>query len=632
MIMKKISITLLCAALCLAGCSKDDLEVPGGGGTPGTDGSEAKVTVAAATYVSPSAFSEDMRRVLDARFPNRTSLADARIAFFTDADLASMREGIDALYDRGGLVVLAEPDRDAYSAFAGDYDHPDVMPAYADGTEPLLFAYTGRTVYSIQEHGHPEEENGEADGDEVAEDEFTQEELSRMEDEAPEVEPSENGEACDHGYDYLNERFDPFVDWVNTRYAAGPLPAAGGTRASSESYSSTVDISNNYYEFFEQYTVSLHNKIRKVSSSKPDYLNCDGDITVYYKIHQVYQYACNSQHDAKGDYYLVEGNVTAHNRDMWKCEKHTHGGIHTYIVGYFMTGMNVKFELLDEQGNPIPDLRFYVAPQPQSVNESVSYSHSSTHEFNAALSGGFSLALGYRGSWTNTVSQQLDDVRTRMYTSPNAVVNYEYKVQNIRHNKQFTKSKEGKGYPDLSRDELICPATWAWKVPYGSAGVEDDSESCMQMRITVSTRYGTYSWYGGLSDSGSAGSWSGGKRTFTHKLDDPYRKRFGVLALKNAANNTVAGIRVWRREDAADAEAYAVIPSSYNVNETARIKLPVGTYRIRYNTVDPNDGNKLLGIWEYDNIEVTMGGSAGASTIEEASTTEVSTVDAVRVE
>ena len=95
-----------------------------------------------------------------------------------------------------------------------------------------------------------------------------------------------------------------------------------------------------------------------------------------------------------------------------------------------------------------------------------------------------------------------------------------------------------------------------------------------------------------------------------------------VIRLKNAANNTVDDIKIWRQNDAADAEPYATISSSYNINEVAKKKLPTGTYRLEWNTKDANQGNELTGTWVYENVEVKQGPT------EEAATTQISTVRA----
>ena len=109
---------------------------------------------------------------------------------------------------------------------------------------------------------------------------------------------------------------------------------------------------------------------------------------------------------------------------------------------------------------------------------------------------------------------------------------------------------------------------------------------------------------------------------FTQKIDAPLRQPFGVIALKNAANNTVDDIKIWRQNDAADAEPYATISSSYNINEVAKKKLPTGTYRLEWNTYDANQGNKLTGTWVYENVEVKQG------VTEQDATTEISTINA----
>jgi hypothetical protein len=64
--------------------------------------------------------------------------------------------------------------------------------------------------------------------------------------------------------------------------------------------------------------------------------------------------------------------------------------------------------------------------------------------------------------------------------------------------------------------------------------------------------------------------------------------------------------------------------NSWNVNEVAKRVLLEGTYTVTFEMRNANQGNKLLGRWKYENVKVKQGKT------EQASTTEISTVNAVK--
>lgn len=61
------------------------------------------------------------------------------------------------------------------------------------------------------------------------------------------------------------------------------------------------------------------------------------------------------------------------------------------------------------------------------------------------------------------------------------------------------------------------------------------------------------------------------------------------------------------------------------MNEIAKANLPEGKYALVYETIDPNAGNKLTGVWKYENIEIHQGQKPSDAT------TEISTVNASQI-
>ena len=249
-----------------------------------------------------------------------------------------------------------------------------------------------------------------------------------------------------------------------------------------------------------------------------------------------------------------------------------------------------------------------------------------------SLSGGYSQAQKLHGeasfsfsySKTNSTSETLSDVRVEQ-TVNGSDVTYKYVTQNLNPSDRDL-DKLDSDYPALSRGNFIASNTWVWKVPYGKSGVTDGSTKQFQLTVSFTGSWGAYNWWRGASwgYDHTFSNDNGNTLSYKQTICAPLRQPFGVLALKNAASNTVADIKIWRQNDAPDAKPYATIQSSYNANEVAKAKLPTGKYRLEWNTYDANQGNQLTGTWKYENVEVRQGAT------EQDATTEISTVNAVK--
>ena len=220
---------------------------------------------------------------------------------------------------------------------------------------------------------------------------------------------------------------------------------------------------------------------------------------------------------------------------------------------------------------------------------------------------------GFSAEWSNTISQTLPDVTTQRHTDGNARVKYVYNIENINSDRSW--GDWDKKYPLLSRSDFSVKQSWIWKIPAGQHGVDEKKENSFYMKISFKGYFGTYNWWRGAS-------WSKAK-TFSSKLGvaalqiaAPSRKPFGVLAVKNAANETIANIHAYN----SSSKTTFTIPGSYSFNEVARIKLPADSYTVTYDVVDPIT-HAIISSWEMTGVEIKMGEN------EEASTTLVSTVN-----
>ncbi|MBR6036665.1 MAG: hypothetical protein IKP41_06915, partial [Bacteroidaceae bacterium] len=97
-----------------------------------------------------------------------------------------------------------------------------------------------------------------------------------------------------------------------------------------------------------------------------------------------------------------------------------------------------------------------------------------------------------------------------------------------------------------------------------------------------------------------------------------------------ASAYTIGNIKIYKQsefsEKGTNAPVFTTIRSSYNVNEVARKSIPEGTYAITYQAIDPNNGNRVVGNWKYENIEIEQGDSPSSAT------TEISSINAQEIQ
>lgn len=609
----------------LVGCKDDEPGQGGGGETPETPEEVRKEVSANVAYLSQITSSTEYGEAIMEAFTKVSSLENSQIALITGADLENISKGsLLEFYNRGGLVVVINPDNKTDNFLVEELDGS--YSPITDNIGAMLFAFNNRDQFFIilnnglesipQQEIVPVDEDvlnsliGKTDSDESLADDFHE------------------GKQEEHVHDdyhyYL--KLEDFIDWINENYDTNGIKARKrfATRAGS-SYNPSVDISRNYFEISYTMPVKLHNKIDQAALSSPDRLDYDTNITYNAQIYPVYLHSVETQNSASGDYYIVEGTITAHNGDVWHPKQCQHGGTNNRVIGYFMKDLQYKVELVDSKGNPLKGINFYKEPIPTTTVQSTSYSSGFTADFNMALSTKFQkggspeigLDAGFNLSWSTTVSQTLDDVLTQRYTDSNKGVKYLYTVCNINSDRNW--GDWNKKYPLLSRSDFSAPAAWIWKVPNGTNGIKENSNTSFSLKLTIAATYGTYNWWRGAS-------WDS-KKSFTvdnkgqvFPIAAPSRESFGVVALQNAGSLTVGNMVVYNSK-----KEEVSIQGSINKSQVAKKKLKAGKYTLEYDLINPDIENKLISRWKVENISIEMGDD------EESSTTTVSTVNATKI-
>ena len=599
------------AAMTLTGCSNDDNPVDTNPTTPTEQEIFANmVKISAPAYIS-DVTNAYLKEAINRRFTNQTSLDNAQIAVVTPQEIGTYDGKLKDLYDNGGLIVILKPNAERYKAFVEKYGLQYTLPS-VDDNEMLLFAFNNEHQYytifandtyapvSVKTTGHDD------DGKEIAEQTYT---------ETPNV-------IIDAAY-YV-EQTNLFAKWANDLYAS-----KARTRG-SDGYNAAAIISHTTisgdFSTWALYTTGYYDTENISATAKVSYKI---SVTPLY----IYNYAgAESQH---GDYYAIQAELTAHNKDIFKFTHFDRTGAKAddYIMGFFMEKLKATFEM-GGANKKSKNVAFYENPAPETTELSTTYSSSQTMGFNVSLNGGMmgpnaqaGIGGGFNASWTQSQSMTEPALVVQRNFETTGKVEYQYIITGIKEeyphkgSKHYKDNMNGIFYaeddayiPGIAISSLTLKSQWIW---YDNSA-SDNSTDASQIHMTVAPQYGDWDWrYGSKYDRRVA--FNPEAKEVWQNLPVPDRTRFGVLALRNGHTGLELGhIKVYNQSDNANASAVAEIPSTYGHSDVAKAKLKEGTYRV---TFDLMSGTTVKQSLKIENITIK-----GALT-ESASTTEVATND-----
>lgn len=441
----------------------------------------------------------------------------------------------------------------------------------------------------------------------------------------------------DQNYNYYQARLDPFIDFIED---ISEDTSRKATRAGDDSSEMKMEVEDGYF-FVKDIPISLNHCIEK-----DYYWNKNSSVTFKYWVSSAYILSSNGQSKA-GDYYMVRSEITPHIKPLWEVAARK-GGLFSWgrcrIYAYWFDNMTVEYELLDANNNSIADkIQYYKHPIPDNQNTEYSYSNGFNWGINGSLSGeygkeGFKASgnVGFNLEWTSDVSYSLKSIgyeRNTISTYPS----FRYTAQNVQLEDDDYESEAATNanFPAIVHTEFSANTAWIWRVPRSSnLGVDDNSPVNFNLCVKVKPVFASwYHWRGAKHYDSNKKTYNGyivspdGWFTHSDKLPNPDRTPWGMIALKNAASSyTIGNIKIYKQPEftaqGVDAPIYATISSSYNMNEVAKKSLPEGTYALTYQAIDPNQNNKIVGNWKYENIKVEQGQN------ETDATTEISTISA----
>ena len=581
-----------------------------------------------------SAISEaDYSKTVNALFPMRGSMDQAQIAVVTPSEIGTYNGQLYDLYQRGGLIVIARPDGSNYKTFVELYGLEYKLPEM-DNLDVFAFAFNkDKRYYCIYDYKYEEDE------------------------------PKDKS--------YYIQLFNSFGEWVNENYRTPASKARALTSADSSGNPFSLSVNTDYPDesYYLYWPTHVWRKVAKDHRGGQWFVNGDqdnnnvwdnggyGGIRVATNVWYFYSFSDNA--NISGDYYLIQSSVTAENKGLWRPKYYYHGWEKVFVIGYFMTKMDVDYRLCDWVEPQFPNTGGLGNPSPGTTIGQTVYSHGFSWGLNGSVSVSTSKGVTPQGpsaseSLTGTVgfNVQFSKSEQEKYSDINIMndsdgskgyVTYSYQVCNFHPGTNWDKEKErlkGNGYPVVSWSNMDTHTSWLWRVPKGTHGdkgqhiVQERSDSHFDIQVTVVPKYGTNHWW--RAQAGKHffdDDWPNSDIHNTYEslvakihLSHPVRVPFGELAIKNGYTRDIVmrNVKVWdKTANVLTGTPLVTIPGTYSPGEIAKSLLTANyDYKVSYELLDTSSQEEeVIGLYEYDNITIHKGSD------ENSATTEISILD-----
>jgi len=613
-------LVLLCIA---AGCKKDRYET-GDNNIVVHPYKQWKASNLPAYIGNISALPQDLQTVIRQRFPKRVGMQAAAVIFAGPSDLTANTDLLAEKAEQGAFVVSSG---DALGALPGA--DPMIDVSSLEGQNPLFCCYSGSgggLFYVMYDEAEaPEAEPGTPS---MTEQEFKA--LARANQKLGDdggVSLSDYDNSAEHNENYFQTRMDPFIEWLDAAYMERCL-LIGSNDSGVPDYDHIVDnIEQSGQRLTFNLSFTLNKYIDQATWSDPDYLCKSGSISIEFHIYPIYMQSSNG--DKAGDYYGVVSTIIPHNQSMWGPYVGAHGACRNRIYGFWFSGMDVETQLLKADRSTIPGLEYFERPLPENPNSSKTYSNGKTFSLNGSFTIGATggkptglLNFGLGGTWTSTTNYTLETINYMLDTS-SPTVKYRYWSENVKLTDDWDDwTLINQDFPAPVRSEFAAHTMWVWHVP--GTVVKDNDTQQFKLRTAIRLQYSSWHhWRGSIEYDGNRVDYSLEVPTQIWTLDQPERRPWGFIRLRNATDNEMAHVTIYP-EGQESGEPIAVLESSYGKGEEARAALLEGSYNVVWDIVDGNTGTRLSR-WIYRNVKVHQGRDDASATV------RISSVDGERL-
>lgn len=624
---KRLSTLLISAFLGLIACSVDDSSVIPSD-DPNNNSWEAP-DYASVKCDDPVFISDDIkpevRNALETYLTNITSLDEAQVAVVKPEDIGTYEGKLKALYDRGGLVVVARPTGKYFADFSAKYDIFDVMP-FDTSKDILLFA-TDNTGTSVTLYDSPPFDGTYSDPADASEGPVTEEE---------EVLP----QPADKTAHYRDIIFNFFRRIKQNREQK--VAATRGYTQFVTQFDPSILITD-FTTHSHIFNVPMEHKVYQIHGCSGDYLNVEGAFEVIYAIKPCYLFENNGS--KAGDYYIVKADVIAYNGKVYKPYYTKHGwrgalGV-VSVAGYYMKELQLSSTLMSSEKTPAPlsGISFASQPSPTTTINSASYTSGIDIGLQGALTVGspsvIGGSMGFSATWSESNTINITDLNIEKYTNDQSrQVSYKYVVNNIMLDRLdmvkniFTTMSNSdivnKFYPTqipaIARSDFDATSWWCWYVPANTNGVNDKASTRFTIKADLKLTHDSYAYWNTIVSSHKSFTYD--DNTFFFNIPTPNRQPFGILSLANNHDKVVSNIKIYSQDNVADKDTLC-LSRGYLKGQEAKCPLPEGTYTVDYDLKNGDD-NTIVSRWRIQDVIITKG------VTEEASTTNISTDSAVK--
>ena len=575
----------------------------------------AFVAIDAPVFIS-SSIKAEVKDALQSFLTNITSLEEAEVAVVRDEDIGTYNGELLDLYQRGGFIIVAQPDGDRYREFAANYNLPNAIP-FGASQDVLLYATSNQREHYVLYSTNP------FNTDEIEDPVI----LSMLE---------KNAES------YYKRRIFELCRWLKEQRQSQADTRSDITYVSQfdpKVLITKCDLINH------DFSIPMNHVVADFTGGSPDVVDVTGSVVVKYTIYSAYVFEGAKQ---PGDYYIVKADLLVRNGSMYDTFSKRHGLVLHSGAGYFMKKFELVSSLIDpsdylpvagddsetvmrkkeglkqlimqmaidqriNQGLVVPGVYFFSTPSPTTTIGATSY----TSGINVGISGSLSAGpksiggnLGFSANYESSESKTISDLSIKVDTEANSQeVKNTYMVENFGTFWKADGAKEiEKCIPLIARSDFNAASTWCWVVPAGSAGVEDSSDVSFHLLTYFDYHYEYF------VDSSSQFNMDGFHKKFNNasyaasEVPHASREPFGVIALKNNETMAIYDISVWvQDEHVGEGDPLVIVDSGYEPGEEALCALPVGTYYIEFTMKykQPDDPTHMVtSRWKLGNIKV----------------------------
>jgi hypothetical protein len=559
-------IFVLALASALASCSMD------GGGTNSLSTTNVPSAFVGEAY--GSGFSGAFEQALESRFTHKSRgiTADTRIIVTHSKNLASLASTLQAVYERGGVIVVIEPQYAHIASVSGTLGH---TPALSHDGEYEIYAFNKEGAHYIHTGMKAAARAGQAatvkttETDDVG---ITTEDTTIR---------TENVPARALSDEEYNALFNPLIAWLNKN-----VNPRQRDKAAPLSDTAPADVAANF-----DYQTITTNFTRKIAASFPhgdSYETPAANITVETTVYPLYAF---SDQPAQGDYYIIRQVITNPNgewyRGIWTTN-HAWG-----FKNHLCAGYRKQFSIRNTITNAgSRTVSFAGATVPGTTVGETSYTTGMSWNLGGAMSGGFngdnptgSITVNGGVSFTDTRTRTISDVDILNRSSDPAAA-WEVDFNNLARAHQ---------------DSVVAPAAaartthqleteWIWRVE-GMADNDADTKFTMNISVPPFENLWQALWVWGSGtvrqSSGTVDSQmvSGNDYLFDIPIDlaPPNRIPTAKLVIQNDGASHLTDIKIWANDaDPATAAPFRVLTDiTVPPHESAETWLPTGLYKVQ---------------------------------------------------